>query len=64
MHETNKDKDCQDELDVITDKYNLSPEERDLLEKYMKLTPEQKAATLQFMSDTATSFNDKKGGLG
>ena len=64
MHETNKDKDSQDELDVITDKYNLSPEERDLLEKYMKLTPEQKAATLQFMSDTATSFNDKKGGLG
>lgn len=64
MHETNKDKDSQDELDVITDKYNLSPEERDLLEKYMKLTPEQKAATLQFMSDTTTSFNDKKGGLG
>lgn len=62
MHEANKD--SQDELDVITDKYNLSPEERDLLEKYMKLTPEQKAATLQFMSDTATSFNDKKGGLG
>ena len=63
MHETNKDKDSQDELDVITDKYNLSPEERDLLEKYMKLTPEQKAATLQFMSDTTPSFNDKKGGL-
>lgn len=62
MHETNKD--SQDELDVITDKYNLSPEERDLLEKYMKLTPEQKAATLRFISDTTTSFNDKKGGLG
>ena len=62
MHETNKYP--KDELDVITDKYNLSPEERDLLEKYMKLTPEQKAATLQFISDTTTSFNDKKGGLG
>lgn len=62
MHETNKD--SQNKLDVIANEYNLSPEERDLLEKYMQLTPEQKAATLQFISDTTASFNNKKGGLG
>lgn len=52
--------DCSSSLDRLTEEENLDSMERTILEQYFTLTPEQRAAFVDFMKKTVESERQKQ----
>lgn len=50
-----------DELDALAKRYRLTDADQVVIERFIKLKPEERDAVIQFISDVADSLNEKSG---